>query len=311
MQVLVSIIIVNFNCGKYIINCLKSIYDHSKGIDFEIILIDNGSVDNSLPEIRKKFPEIRIITNPHNIGFGAANNIGAKHAAGEYLFLLNPDTLLLNDCLSFFIRFLSAARNNVVSCGGRLETASGAYSVSFGNFPSLFQQFSDIGFKIFYKKFYIKHLSISPPCHFDTPQEVGYLSGANIFIKKDIFLKMNGFDERFFMYFEDTDLFFRLRNEGYKAYLLPAVKIVHYGDSALLPNGSFNYAKYAMAEKSKYLYFAKNIGSASVFLIKIFQVVSLVIHYFGRYRYNLCKMVRITLKPSPATIMSSLRDCQK
>jgi hypothetical protein len=260
-------------------------------------VVDNGSTDGSLCAIRKKFVKICGIENSLNIGFGAANNIGAKQAEGEYLFFLNPDTVLLNDCLSIFIHFLSETGNDVVSCGGRLETASGGYSVSFGNFPSIFQQFSDIGFRVLYKRFYNKHLSISPPCNFNTPQEVGYLSGADLFIKKDIFLKMGGFDEQFFMYFEDTDFFLRLSKAGYTAYILPGVRIVHFGDSAILPDGSFNYAKYAMTEKSKYLYFAKNIGAGSVFWVKLFQLLALVFHCFGRHRYSLRKTVRITCNP--------------
>jgi GT2 family glycosyltransferase len=296
MPVQVSIIIVNFNSGQYIVDCLESIYAQIKAVEFEIIVVDNGSTDGSLSEIGDKFVKICGIENSSNIGFGAANNIGARQAAGEYLFFLNPDTVLLNDCISMFIRFLSERGNDVVSCGGRLETAGSGYSVSFGNFPSVFQHFSDIGFRVLYKRFYNKHLSISPPCCFDSPQQVGYLSGSDIFIKKDIFLKMGGFDERFFMYFEDTDLFFRLSREGYKAFILPEARIVHFGDSALLPDGSFNYAKYAMLEKSKHLYFAQIIGAGAVFWVKAFEVLALVAHCGRKRKWKLGRMCGITLR---------------
>lgn len=292
----VSIIIINFNCGQYIFNCIESIYSFTTENDFEIIIVDNNSDDGSVSELIKKFPEIKIINNSQNIGFGAANNTGARKAAGEYVFFLNPDTVFLNDCVSIFMRFFSESGNDAVSCGARLETASGNYSVSYGNFPSVFQQFSDIGFRVLYKKSYDKFLSISPPCNFDTPQKVGYLSGAGIFIKKNIFQKAGGFDERFFMYYEDTDLFFRLNKAGYQSFIVPEARIVHFGCSAILPDGSFNYAKYALMEKSKYLYFAKNIGTWSVFWAKLFQMLSLAVHYFGRYRCSLRKMWGITLK---------------
>ena len=292
----VSVIIVNFNSGKYLHNCLKSIFDQVKEIGFEVIVVDNGSNDDAIHEICNRFAHTRIITNPGNAGFGAANNTGAGEAAGDYLFFLNPDTVLMNDCLSLFTRFLAEKANDAASCGGRLETPDGGYSVSFGHLPSIFQQFSDIGFRLFYKGYYNSHLSISPPWSFDTPQPVAYISGADIFIKKDIFLNMGGFDERFFMYFEDTDLFFRLSKAGYRSFILPEARIVHYGGTAVLPDGSFNYAKYAMTEKSKYFYFAKNVGPGSVFWLKIFQILSLIIHYKGRYRYDLRKMAGITLK---------------
>ena len=296
MAVDVSIIIVNYNSGQYLPDCVESIYAHTKGISFEIIVVDNNSTDDSFCEICEKFVPICGLKNPTNLGFGAANNIGARKAAGKYLFFLNPDTILTDDAVSAFYKFLTESNPQIAACGGRMQKPDGEYAVSFGHFPTLFQHFSDIGFRVLFKGFYNKRLSLSPPCNFTIPQQVDYISGADIFIRSAVFEKLDGFDEHFFMYYEDTDLFYRLSKAGYQTWLLPQVKIIHHESPAAHPGGSFNYTKYSMLEKSKYLYFAKNHGAGSVFWVKLFQLFELVFHYFGRYRYSLPKTVGITLK---------------
>lgn len=295
MAVDVSIIIVSYNSGQYLKNCLESIYGQTKGVSFEIILVDNASTDNSFVTICEAFVSICGLLNKENLGFSAANNIGASHASGKYLLFLNPDTLLVDDAITAMYQFMESAGPAVAACGARLQNTDGTYSVSFGNFPTLFQQFSDIGFRAFYKRYYDRKLSISPPCNFTDPQPVGYLSGANIFIRKEIFQKIGGFDERYFMFYEDTDLFYRLHKSGYLAWLLPQVTITHIGSSTIDPDGKFNYSKYSMLEKSKYLFFAKNHGAGSVFWAKTFQVIALLLH-IGKFQYNLLRMIKITVR---------------
>lgn len=296
MAVDVSIIIVNYNSGQYILDCIESIYLHTKGVDFEIIVVDNNSTDDSFCEICEKFVTICGLKNPTNLGFGAANNIGARQASGEYLLFLNPDTILIQDSVTEFYQFLEGSERQIVACGGRMQKPDGEYAVSFGHFPTLFQQFSDIGVRALYKKHYDRRLSLSPPCDFTEPRKVEYLSGADIFIRKAVFEQLGGFDERFFMYYEDTDLLYRLEKTGYRAYLLPQVHLIHKESTPDNPDGSFNYTKYTMLEKSKYLYFAKNHGTGPVFWAKLFQLLALVFHYFGRYRYSLRRVWGITVK---------------
>jgi hypothetical protein len=291
----VSIIIVNYNSGQFLNNCLESIYAHTKGVSFEIILVDNASSDGSFVPICETFTSIRGLRNSSNLGFAAANNLGAKSAQGKYLLFLNPDTLLVDDAITAMHQFLESTGNTMAACGARLQNPDGSYSVSFGNFPTLFQQFSDIGFRALYKRFYDRKLSISPPCSSTNPQPVGYLSGADVLIRKDIFQQIGGFDERYFMYYEDTDLFYRLHQAGYQSWLLPQLSITHIGSSTSDSDGTFNYSKYSMLEKSKYIYFAKNHGAGSVFWAKIFQLIALLLH-IGKFRYNFLKVVRITLK---------------
>ena len=297
MEVQVSIIIVNYNCEGHTCNCIESIYKYVKDTSFEIIVVDNASVVYSVEAIAKRFPGVKVIVNEENRGFGTANNIGAKEALGKYLFFLNPDTLLLNDAVTVFYRFLEENKNNVACCGGKLVKPDGTPNKSYGNFPSVLQQFSDIGFYKFYEKFYNDKLTMGKGCDFKVIRLVDYIVGAAFCIKKKVFEEMNGFDERFFLYYEETDLFFRLNKKGYKSYLLPSVKIIHLEGVTVESREPFNYGMWEMMEKSRYYYFSKNRGWFAAFCVRLIQVLSISLLYcFGKTPVNLKRAMKITLK---------------
>jgi GT2 family glycosyltransferase len=296
MNIKVSVIIVNYNCEEHTCNCISSIYKNITDPYYEIIVVDNASSITSINTISEQFPEIKLILNQENKGFGTANNIGARHALGKYLFFLNPDTLLLNDSISQFYQFLENTTSDVACCGGNLVTAEQVPTTSHGNFPSVLQQFSDIGFRTLYKKFYAERLTMGKPCDFKDIRQIDYLVGAAFFIKKQLFDMIGGFDEAFFMYYEETDLFFRLNKAGYKAYILPYVKIIHLEGVTEKSNEAFNYEKWAMMEKSRYYYFTKNRGRFSSLCVRFVQMLSLTLLYcFGSTKVNLRRAIRITL----------------
>ena len=291
-----SIIIVNYNCGEHTCNCIDAIYKHTARTSFEIIVVDNASTDFSVDAISERFPDIKLIVNKENLGFGAANNIGVKQAFGKYLFFLNPDTLLLSDAGSVFFDFMENTLNDVACCGGNLVKADGTPNTSHGHFPSLLQQFSDIGFRTFYKRYYSEKLIMGKACDFKDIRHVDYLTGAAFFIKKEIFETIGGFDERYFMYYEETDLFFRLDKAGYKSYLLPEVKIIHLEGVTTESKGPFNYVMWAMMEKSRYYYFTKNKGRLTSFCVRLVQMLSLTLLYcFGSTPVNLRRAIKITI----------------
>lgn len=292
-----SIIIVNYNCAEHTCNCIESIYKYCLGTSFEIIVVDNASSGSLVNVITERFPDVKLIVNDKNLGFGVANNIGSRIALGEYLFFLNPDTILLSDTVSEFYTFLEHCGGRIGCCGGNLVTPDGKPNTSFGNFPSVLQQFSDIGFRSLYKRYYNEKLTMAGRCDFDEIRTVDYLVGAAVFIKKQLFEGTGGFDERFFMYYEETDLFYRLNKFGYKSYLLPEVKIIHLEGVASSSEGTFNYEKWAMMEQSRYYYFSKNKGKFISFCVRLVQMLSLTLLYcFGKTPVNLKKAIRITLK---------------
>lgn len=298
MSLQVSVIIVNYNSEQVLVPCIESVKSHVSGISYEIIVVDNASEAGSFQSLRQKYPDVRFILNKRNQGFGAANNRGAAEAKGDYLFFLNPDTLLLDNAVLGFYRFLESGKPEVVSCGGNLVTAEGVPTTSYGNFPSLLQEFGDMGFRQFFPQYYNRHLKLGKKAGgLNNPIRVPYIVGADIFISKGAFLEAGGFDEAFFLYYEETDLFYRLYQQGYTSYLLPEVKVMHLEGPAVMNNGKLDLEKWAIWEKSKYYYFRKNKGLLTALLVKKLQLISLIFHYFfGKIRYPLGKALKITWK---------------
>lgn len=298
MKVKISIIIVNYNSEQYIGACIDSIYHYVSDVSYEIIMVDNASNPESVAFIRQKYPEVKLLINQENKGFGAANNQGAGEAGGDYLFFLNPDTILLDNAVLKFYHFLEKEKPEAVSCGGNLVNSEGISTTSYGNLPSVLQEFGDMGFRRFFQKYYDNHLKIGKTADgLSEPVQVPYIVGADIFIRKEAFLEAGSFDEGFFLYYEEADLFYRLHQKGYASYILPKVKIVHLEGPALMHNGKLNLEKWAIWEKSKYHYFRKNNGLLTVMLVKKLQLISLVLHYFfGRTGYPLWKALKITWK---------------
>lgn len=209
----VSIIIVNYNTKNLLKNCLTSIYRQVKEISFEIIVSDNGSTDGSQELITSNFPEVILIENNANLGFGAANNKALQIAKGNFIFYLNSDTILLNNAPSIFLNYWNAnyATQNLGAIGANLLDKENNVIHSSGEFAGYklsIKQLLKMGITNFALSiFYILHISPakfthSEKCPFYTGP-VDYITGADLFLKNDSFAK---YDENFFLYFEEADL---------------------------------------------------------------------------------------------------------
>ena len=225
----VSIIIVNYNTKELTRNCLKSVFDQTKNISFEVIVSDNGSNDGSVEMIKSEFPKVILIENNANLGFGAANNRGLKIAKGKYIFYLNSDTLLLNNAVKFFFDYWenSPEKEKIGALGCNLENKNGEILHSYGVFPNFKNIFcslfhcvlAQIGIKKIISVFYKNIGNIRP--YFGN---VDYITGADNFLLNNQFAY---FDERFFMYFEESDLQFNLKKHKFYRSLIKGPKIVH------------------------------------------------------------------------------------
>lgn len=223
-QIRISIIIVNYNTCKLTCECIASIYANVFSVKFEIVLIDNDSSDNSVSKIRQQFPEVKLIASRENLGFGRANNLGVRHAKGEFVFLLNSDTILKNDPFPFYMDFFQTKSSTVHigALGSYLFDAEGNYSKSGGTFYSS-RKYLLMAFKRLFK------LSSREELPYLTKEaETDYVIGADIFFKKETFEELGGFDEHIFMYFEDVELCKRLHSRGYKSYVIPGPNIIHF-----------------------------------------------------------------------------------
>ena len=283
----VSIIIVNYNTKELVMNCLKSIFEHTKDISFEVIVSDNGSKDGSVEMIKAEFPQVILIENNENLGFGAANNRGLKIAAGKYIFYLNSDTILLNNAVKMFFDYWenSPEKEKIGALGCMLQDENGNYIHSFGNFPTykgeiktLIMQNLAIIVNQFLSFFHIQNVHKgSASCDVYTG-EVDYVTGADLFCRNNDFSK---FDTRYFLYFEETDLQYVMYKNSLKRIILDAPKIVHLvGKSNDARKESiYRYISFSSNEiiVSRLLWFKKNnYKKVSFMLVYIISVLYLI-----------------------------------
>ena len=257
----VSIIIINYNTIDLTIESINSVYTHTKGIKYEIIVIDNASKEGMLHIIKDTFPEVILVENKTNLGFGNANNLGIQLAKGEFIFLLNSDAFLTSNALLTFTTYMRQPQNDHVAvCGGELFTGRLDTTVSYGNLPSLLDAFSSIGFFKLYKKYHYKYIASGVANTDPTTREVGYISGADMFIRKSVMDQAGTFDKDFFLYFEETEMAFRFKQKGFISVILPHVKIIHLGSASQKGKNSFNYVNFFHFCRGRNLYFLKCHG---------------------------------------------------
>lgn len=221
----VSIIIVNYNTVSLLCDAIDSVLEKTTDISYEIIVVDNNSSDNSENIIPQKYGDkVIFIKLPENIGFGRANNEGVKLANGKYLFLLNPDTILLNNAVKILADFLENNANAGI-CGGNLvdEKRQAAHSYSM-ILPSITWELNILFAEFPEKLFFSKNVWFN---HTGKARKVAHITGADLMIKADLFRRLNGFDADFFMYFEETELTFRLKKVGFEVYSIPQAEIMH------------------------------------------------------------------------------------
>jgi len=238
-----SVIIVNYNVKHFLEQCLHSVYKAAKGIETEIFVVDNNSVDGSAELIREKFPDLHFIENKENVGFSRANNQAIKLAKGEYILLLNPDTVVEEDTFSKVTGFMD---KHPEAGGLGVKMIDGK-----GNFLPESKRGLPTPWVAFYKMFGLSklfpnsrkfgkyHLS---DLNENEIHEIEIIAGAFMLLRKETLDKVGLLDEAFFMYGEDIDLSYRIILGGYKNYYFPETTIIHYkGEST--KKGSLNYVK--------------------------------------------------------------------
>ena len=236
----VSVIIVSYKVRYYIEQCLNSVLRSVP--DAEIFVVDNDSADGSVEFLRKRFPQVEVIDNGCNAGFGKANNIALAKATGRYVLFLNPDTVVAERTIPGCIEYMDA-HPDTGAVGVRMQYGDGHFalesrrslptpSVAFWHMTGIGRLFSHS--RVF-AKYHLSYLDRDRECGIDV------VSGAYMFVRKEALDKIGGFDEAFFMYGEDIDLSYRILQQGYKNCYLP-LPIVHYkGEST--NKTSYRYAK--------------------------------------------------------------------
>ncbi|MCE5250620.1 glycosyltransferase [bacterium] len=224
-----SVIIVSYNVSSYLDQALITLEDSTKGVQYEVFVVDNASSDDSVAMVRKKHPKAKLIVNTDNAGFAKANNQALKQAAGRYVLLLNPDTVLGHDTITTMIDFLDshpdagAAGCKVINPDGSLQLACRR------GFPTPgVAFFKMVGLSTIFPKsktFGAYNLTYLDP---DTLSEVDALSGSFMMMRKETLDKVGYLDEDFFMYGEDLDICYRIKKAGWKIYYVPWTEIIHF-----------------------------------------------------------------------------------
>jgi len=224
-----SIIIVNWNSKDYLQKCLASILAWTSGIKYEIVVIDSASFDGCEEMLRQQFPQVRFIQREKNNGFAKANNAAFRESSGRYILFLNPDTELVSPTINIMFDYLQKLPN-VGAIGCRLLNADKTVQTScIQAFPTILNQFLD---SELLRTLWPKSSLWGNAHLFDVqikPGEVEAISGACILVKRTIFEQVGYFSEDYFMYAEDLDLCYKIKQAGYKNYYIPNATVVHFG----------------------------------------------------------------------------------
>jgi GT2 family glycosyltransferase len=264
----VSIIIVNYNTAQWVENCIRSVLEHTSGIGFEIIVIDNQSPERLIEEVLRPYKEIVFLQMESNIGFGAACNRAAKSAKGQYYMFLNPDTELKNNAvklfLGFWVQYIDSL--NIACLGSILQNKAGNDIHSFGEFPRMSSLIVEKVKSLSRRLLFISPKAADSNTLFEGNYlKVDYVTGADMFISRENFELVNGFDERFFMYFEETDMQLRLAQAGKNAMIIKGPIITHTQGASTLGKRSLLRVFYF---DSLLLYFKKHSPSTRFGLFK-------------------------------------------
>ena len=268
----VSIIIVNYNTKEITQNCINSIFEKTENISFEVILVDNGSTDGSVEQFSA---DSRIVFIPlnENVGFGKANNAGLRKAKGKYIFFLNSDTYLLNNAIKEFCDFAEKhQKDSIGGIGCRLLRSDMSYCHSYAPFPSFWSELWKpiiLPLSLMLGKPY-KYLD--KPEHDEDVFKVGYVTGADLFVSKEVIDRFGPFDPDYFMYYEESEMQYRWAKSGFESMLISSPKIVHL-EGAIYSKGKIvkrNVNKELQVMRSLFLYMEKTLKYRCYVLFRFF-----------------------------------------
>lgn len=292
MNLELSICIVTLRAKALLRDCLRSIYENTHSISFEIVVVDNNSQDGTVEMLRDEFPRVHLITNSNNAGFARPSNQAIKASCGDYLLLLNNDTIILPDALDRLVTFMQA-HPDVGICGPKVLNRDGTLQKqcrrSFATPWDLFCYFSGLATLFPHSALFARYLMtyVDP----DIIHKADAISGSCMLIRREVINRIGLLDERFFAYQEDADYCFRAKQAGWSTYYVPEASIIHYasqGGSRVAP-----YRSIYEWHRSYWLYYRKNLASRYFFLFNWFYYglmvlkfsSALVLNFFRKEKY--------------------------
>lgn len=282
MSPIVSIVIVSFNVKELLTDCIESIFQSNPSTPYEIIIVDNASTQPGMDQISLLNPSLRWIQNSENVGFAAANNQAIQIALGEFIWLLNPDTIIYPNSLDALVEAMRS-NNKLGAAGSLLRSVKGDFQISCSPFPNLRREFVRL--------FHLE--GIIPISSYDMkdwkltePHLVDNIQGASLLVRKSALDQIGELDENYFMYTEEVDLNFRLRKNNWLNVWVPASQILHYGGES---TRQARMEMFLELYKTKIYFFRKHYGIVSAFLYKVILSIAALTRVLGAYLMNLLK----------------------
>jgi GT2 family glycosyltransferase len=260
---------VSYNTRALTLDAIGSIFDSllDPGFGVEVIVVDNASFDGSADSIEASFPQVRVIRSAENLGFGRGNNLGASHATGDAILLLNTDTVVRPGAIEILYRALHAEPMRGV-VGPFLENPDGSYQFSMISFPSVRRAFCNFFWldRLFPRSAFFADEFMT---HADPliEREVDVIHGASMMIRRDLFESIGGFDSDYFMYYEEVDLCKRAAEHGYRSRYVPSAHVMHLinQSSRSSPPGWY----YSVHRKSRMIYARKHMRLSERLAIRL------------------------------------------
>jgi len=270
----VSVIIVSYNTVKLLDECIISIKSQTS-VEFEIIVIDNNSTDNTLEMLTAKHADVIRIENNKNSGFASANNQGIEIAKGKYLFLLNPDTLVLDGAVDKLFKFMEK-NTDIGICGPKNFGPDLKLQLNCDHYPGLWNilvEYFRLG--VAFPRLRIFNRTMMRYWTYDSIKEVERMTGCSLMIRRSVMGVVGRLDDRFFMYFEETDICMRVKTSGYNVVFYPDASIVHYGGQSAMQRKDahiVNTTAMGYYLPSRYYFFRKHYGMVSELFLRMIDI---------------------------------------
>lgn len=262
-----SILIVNWNVADLLDKCLESIQHYTTGCTYEVIVVDNASTDDSVERVQKKYPWVKLIPATENLGFAKGNNIALAEATGRHIAYLNPDTELIEDAFTPLVLYLETHEKVGVAAPKLLNTDRTLQN-SIGRFTCL----NDLVREYFFRSKAEQQRTQHP----EQPTLVDFALGACLIVRGTICREIGGFDERYFMYHEETDLCLTLREKGFQTIYDPLVSVIHHGSKSSTSSVENRQRTLHENRKSQYLFFQKHYGFVRAKLAKLIILLAML-----------------------------------
>jgi GT2 family glycosyltransferase len=268
----VSIIIVSWNVAQLLQDCLQSVYDTAKQLALEVIVVDSASSDNTVQMIQSHFPQVKLMAQTENVGFTRGNNIGLASATGRYVFLLNPDTVVLDDAIAQMVAYLDE-HPKIGIIGPHTLNTDMTHQSTRRRFPT--------AVIAFYENFWVEHKAPRKALdnHYardvmdDGVGEVDWMQGSALMARREIYDQIGGLDEQYIMYWEEVDWCKRAKLAGWGVIYLGTAKIIHHGGKSTEQAGT---RKFIYFQQSKLHYYKKFHGLGFALILRFLMLLNYI-----------------------------------